>query len=133
MAAAEIQQPAGRLHACQPLRVHEVLGLRCRRQQQQHEVGLRQPFFLIAGPCVIEGPTLTQEIAGRLFLSVPVNSPAPDHIYLFRTPEEAIDMVREAGFDIQHTLFSPCTGVSLARARKHRLTISVTGNLESSK
>jgi 2-polyprenyl-3-methyl-5-hydroxy-6-metoxy-1,4-benzoquinol methylase len=63
---------------------------------------------------------------GRLFLSVPVNSPAPDHIYLFRTPEEAVDMVREAGFDVQHTLFSPCTGVSLARARKHRLTISVT-------
>ena len=31
-----------------------------------HEVGNRQPLFLIAGPCVIEGPTLTQEIAGRL-------------------------------------------------------------------
>ncbi len=31
-----------------------------------YEVGLQQPFFLIAGPCVIEGPTLTQEIAGRL-------------------------------------------------------------------
>src|ERR1700753_4039303 len=30
------------------------------------DVGLQQPFFLIAGPCVIEGPTLTQEIAGRL-------------------------------------------------------------------
>jgi 2-dehydro-3-deoxyphosphooctonate aldolase (KDO 8-P synthase) len=30
------------------------------------EVGLQRPFFLIAGPCVIEGPTLTQEIAGRL-------------------------------------------------------------------
>ncbi len=30
------------------------------------EVGLHRPFFLIAGPCVIEGPTLTQEIAGRL-------------------------------------------------------------------
>jgi 2-dehydro-3-deoxyphosphooctonate aldolase (KDO 8-P synthase) len=30
------------------------------------EVGLPKPFFLIAGPCVIEGPTLTQEIAGRL-------------------------------------------------------------------
>src|ERR1700751_3629232 len=30
------------------------------------EVGLQQPLFLIAGPCVIEGPTLTQEIAGRL-------------------------------------------------------------------
>jgi 2-dehydro-3-deoxyphosphooctonate aldolase (KDO 8-P synthase) len=31
-----------------------------------NEVGLQQAFFLIAGPCVIEGPTLTQEIAGRL-------------------------------------------------------------------
>ena len=30
------------------------------------EVGLHKPIFLIAGPCVIEGPTLTQEIAGRL-------------------------------------------------------------------
>jgi len=31
-----------------------------------HEVGLAQPFFLIAGPCVIESPGLTQEIAARL-------------------------------------------------------------------
>jgi len=31
-----------------------------------HEVGASQPLFLIAGPCVIESPALTQEIAGRL-------------------------------------------------------------------
>jgi 2-dehydro-3-deoxyphosphooctonate aldolase (KDO 8-P synthase) len=31
-----------------------------------HEVGVGQPFFLIAGPCVIESPELTQQIAGRL-------------------------------------------------------------------
>jgi len=31
-----------------------------------HEVGADQPFVLIAGPCVIESPALTQEIAGRL-------------------------------------------------------------------
>ncbi|HYB33386.1 MAG TPA: 3-deoxy-8-phosphooctulonate synthase [Steroidobacteraceae bacterium] len=30
------------------------------------EVGARRPLFLIAGPCVIESPALTQEIAGRL-------------------------------------------------------------------
>jgi 2-dehydro-3-deoxyphosphooctonate aldolase (KDO 8-P synthase) len=30
------------------------------------EVGLDRPFFLIAGPCVIESAGLTQEIAGRL-------------------------------------------------------------------
>jgi 2-dehydro-3-deoxyphosphooctonate aldolase (KDO 8-P synthase) len=31
-----------------------------------HEVGPREPMFLIAGPCVIESPALTEEIAGRL-------------------------------------------------------------------
>src|ERR1700722_5877805 len=31
-----------------------------------HEVGGREPFFLIAGPCVIESATLSQEVAGRL-------------------------------------------------------------------
>jgi 2-dehydro-3-deoxyphosphooctonate aldolase (KDO 8-P synthase) len=30
------------------------------------EVGIGRPFFLIAGPCVIESAMLTQEIAGRL-------------------------------------------------------------------
>jgi 2-dehydro-3-deoxyphosphooctonate aldolase (KDO 8-P synthase) len=31
-----------------------------------HEVGGAQPFFLIAGPCVIESAALSQEVAGRL-------------------------------------------------------------------
>ena len=31
-----------------------------------HEVGTDQRFLLIAGPCVIESPALSQEIAGRL-------------------------------------------------------------------
>jgi 2-dehydro-3-deoxyphosphooctonate aldolase (KDO 8-P synthase) len=31
-----------------------------------HEVGTERPLFLIAGPCVIEGAALTEEIAGRL-------------------------------------------------------------------
>ena len=31
-----------------------------------HEVGIGRPLFLIAGPCVIEGQALTEEIAGRL-------------------------------------------------------------------
>jgi 2-dehydro-3-deoxyphosphooctonate aldolase (KDO 8-P synthase) len=31
-----------------------------------HDVGIDKPFFLIAGPCVIEAPGLTHEIAGRL-------------------------------------------------------------------
>jgi len=31
-----------------------------------YEVGTREPFFLIAGPCVIESPALSEEIAGRM-------------------------------------------------------------------
>jgi 2-dehydro-3-deoxyphosphooctonate aldolase (KDO 8-P synthase) len=31
-----------------------------------HEVGVDRPFFLIAGPCVIESAALTEEIAGKL-------------------------------------------------------------------
>jgi 2-dehydro-3-deoxyphosphooctonate aldolase (KDO 8-P synthase) len=30
------------------------------------EVGIDRPFFLIAGPCVIESDTLTQHVAGRM-------------------------------------------------------------------
>ena len=35
-------------------------------QLTHFQVGIDRPFFLISGPCVIEGETLTQEIAGRL-------------------------------------------------------------------
>ncbi|MDB5438423.1 MAG: hypothetical protein JWM33_850 [Caulobacteraceae bacterium] len=62
---------------------------------------------------------------GRLFLNAPTNSPAPDHIYLFHTPEEIVSMAREAGFAIEGSLFAPGAGVSLERARRLDLTISV--------
>ena len=66
---------------------------------------------------------------GRLWIHVPVNSPAPDHLYLLRTPEEAVDLVRAAGFDpIDHAFF-PMSGKTLEMARKEELTISavITG------
>jgi 2-polyprenyl-3-methyl-5-hydroxy-6-metoxy-1,4-benzoquinol methylase len=61
---------------------------------------------------------------GRLWVNVPINSPAPDHIYLFRTPEAAVDAVRAAGFEPYDTAFFPMTGQSLERARKRSLTIT---------
>src|SRR5687767_4172619 len=39
---------------------------RCPVLLANFQVGIDRPFFLIAGPCVIEGETLTQEIAGKL-------------------------------------------------------------------
>ena len=31
-----------------------------------HDVGIDRPFFLIAGPCVVESQTLVEHIAGML-------------------------------------------------------------------
>lgn len=61
---------------------------------------------------------------GRIFINAPVNSPAPDHLYLFRAPEEVEEMMREAGFAIESRMFAPCTGATLDRARRLNLTIS---------
>ena len=60
-----------------------------------------------------------------LWIHVPVNSPAPDHIYLLRTPEEAVELVRAAGFEPTDAQFYPMTGQTLARARRLDMTISV--------
>jgi len=61
---------------------------------------------------------------GRVFVNAPVNSPAPDHIYLFKTPEALVEMVRDADFDILTTHLAPATGATLERARAKMLTIS---------
>jgi 2-polyprenyl-3-methyl-5-hydroxy-6-metoxy-1,4-benzoquinol methylase len=62
---------------------------------------------------------------GRIFLNAPINSPAPDHLYLFETPEEMLDMIVDAGFSVESSRMAPCTGATLERARKLKLAISV--------
>ena len=62
---------------------------------------------------------------GRIFLNAPVNSPAPDHLYLFETPEHVLAMIAEAGFAVESSSLAPCTGSTLKRARKLKQTISV--------
>ncbi|SOD64424.1 2-polyprenyl-3-methyl-5-hydroxy-6-metoxy-1,4-benzoquinol methylase [Streptomyces zhaozhouensis] len=61
---------------------------------------------------------------GRIFLNVPVNSPAPDHIYLWRSPEEFFDFVAGNGFTPLTTRTFPLTGSTEERAREGRFTIS---------
>lgn len=63
---------------------------------------------------------------GRVFVHAPVNSPAPDHLTLFRTPEEIIEVVSRAGLEIEASLFEPnTTARSLENARKYATAISV--------
>ena len=61
---------------------------------------------------------------GELLVNVPVNSPAPDHIYLLRLPDDAVKLVEAGGFEvIDHTPY-PMTGYTLEQAVKDRATIS---------
>ena len=64
------------------------------------------------------------EEGGRIFINAPVNSPAPDHIFLFSHPEEIVQLVEDSGFTVVKTLFAPATGATLERARKRKLSIS---------
>jgi SAM-dependent methyltransferase len=61
---------------------------------------------------------------GRIFINAPINSPAPDHIYLWRTPEEFHAFVEAQGFAIEEAHDLPQTGVSLERALKQQISVS---------
>jgi 2-polyprenyl-3-methyl-5-hydroxy-6-metoxy-1,4-benzoquinol methylase len=62
---------------------------------------------------------------GRIFINIPVNSPCIDHIYLWRTPEDVVELVRDAGFVVDAVHLAPVTGYTEARARKFSVAISV--------
>jgi hypothetical protein len=61
---------------------------------------------------------------GRVWINVPANSPAPDHLYLVKKPEQAEELVRDVGFTVVDTASYPMTGASLDRAVKQALTIT---------
>ncbi|WP_203794756.1 class I SAM-dependent methyltransferase [Actinoplanes derwentensis] len=61
---------------------------------------------------------------GTLFLNIPVNSPAPDHISLWRSPAEVRELVTGIGLAIVEVRDFPMTGKSMAEAVAHQLTVS---------
>jgi len=61
---------------------------------------------------------------GRVWINVPANSPAPDHLYLVREPNQAEELVRSVGFEVVDTAHFPMTGVTLERAIRQKLTMS---------
>jgi 2-polyprenyl-3-methyl-5-hydroxy-6-metoxy-1,4-benzoquinol methylase len=63
-------------------------------------------------------------VGGCIFVNAPVNSPALDHIFLFRTPEELATIVEQAGFQVTHSVFAPASGLTERRARKMGFAIS---------
>src|SRR5262249_960516 len=71
--------------------------------------------------------TLSRVLApgGRIFVNMPINAPAADHIYLLTRPEDVVDMVRDAGFGIEDVCFAPAAGYAEAEARRRKIPISV--------
>jgi len=68
------------------------------------------------------GQHLTPE--GLIFVNVPANSPAPDHIYLFEGLDHAAEIMESAGFKVIHAVDFPMSGTTIERARKHKLSVS---------
>lgn len=66
---------------------------------------------------------------GKLWVNVPANSPAPDHLFLFESLEHAERIVRDAGFDIERSVAFAMTGTTLEKAVRNKTAIScvVTG------
>ena len=61
---------------------------------------------------------------GRIFINAPVNAPAPDHIYLWRTTEALAELVQACGFTIEQAHYLPIAGKSLEYCRKYQVDIS---------
>ncbi|MDE8652205.1 class I SAM-dependent methyltransferase [Novosphingobium album (ex Liu et al. 2023)] len=61
---------------------------------------------------------------GLLWINVPANSPAPDHIYLFESLDHAQRIAEEAGLEVVDARAFPMSGVTIERAVKHRLSVS---------
>lgn len=103
----DIQKPASQTERFDSIAISEVL---------EH---LENPLLALK--------TLRAALApgGQIFINVPVNSPAPDHIYLWETPEDVIRDVESCGLEIRSASFEPMTGFDLPSARRSRTTISV--------
>lgn len=61
---------------------------------------------------------------GRIFINVPLNSPSPDHIFLFSTPEQLTAMVEAAGLRIVATEMFATQARNIASALANRISIS---------
>jgi 2-polyprenyl-3-methyl-5-hydroxy-6-metoxy-1,4-benzoquinol methylase len=61
---------------------------------------------------------------GMLWINVPANSPAPDHIFLFESLGHAEHIARDAGLEVVDAVAFPMSGATLERAIKHKLSVS---------
>ena len=61
---------------------------------------------------------------GRIFINIPINSPAPDHIYHWGDTNQVEALITNCGFVIESSYYLPLTGWTLERASRQKTTIS---------
>lgn len=62
---------------------------------------------------------------GRIFANVPINSPSPDHIYLFSTPGDVSMLFERAGLRVKTIELFATQGAPIDRALRHKVSVSV--------
>jgi 2-polyprenyl-3-methyl-5-hydroxy-6-metoxy-1,4-benzoquinol methylase len=79
---------------------------------------LEQPLMALKSLYYLAKP------GGLIWINVPANAAAPDHIFLLRHPDQAAALVAEAGFEIVAAATFPQAGVSVDRAIRQQLAVS---------
>lgn len=64
------------------------------------------------------------------FLSTVINSPMPDHVYLFRNQGEVKDMVETTGFDIVDCYCAPANSMTMEEAERTESPITIALELK---
>ncbi|GHV60042.1 SAM-dependent methyltransferase [Campylobacterota bacterium] len=62
---------------------------------------------------------------GILWITVPTNSPAPDHVYLFSSRSEVLAMIEESGLSVIESGGFPADGFDEQTANERKLTVMV--------
>jgi 2-polyprenyl-3-methyl-5-hydroxy-6-metoxy-1,4-benzoquinol methylase len=61
---------------------------------------------------------------GRIFINVPINSPSPDHLYLFSSPEDVTAMIEAAGLAVERMELYATQGRTIDKALANRISVS---------
>lgn len=103
----------------------------------------QEPFDFISAGEVLEhvndAPNFLKRLqiflkpTGRVYLSTCANCPSPDHVYHFHNIAEIRDLVRGAGFAIEHEIFLPAEEIPVERWEKELITINYAAILKLKK
>lgn len=61
---------------------------------------------------------------GYLFVNVPLNAPMPDHLQLYRQPEEVAAVLEQGGFRVLEIASHTTQAISLPRALKRKIAVT---------